>query len=56
MENRLETRLKHFVKYKLLVIDEVGFLPLDNESSNLLFQLVVKRYEKTPQYLQQTSH
>lgn len=46
MENRLETRLKHFAKYKLLVIDEVGFLPLDSESSNLLFQLVAKRYEK----------
>lgn len=46
MENRLEERLKHFSKYKLLIIDEVGFLPLDDESSNLLFQLVTKRYEK----------
>lgn len=46
MENRLETRLKHFAKYKILIIDEVGFLPLDLESSNLFFQLVAKRYEK----------
>lgn len=46
MENRLETRLKFFAKYKLLIIDEVGFLPLDSESSNLLFQLITKRYEK----------
>lgn len=46
MENRLEERLKHFSKYKLLIIDEVGFLPLDDESSNLLFQLITKRYEK----------
>ena len=46
MENRLETRLKFFSKYKLLIIDEVGFLPLDTESSNLLFQLITKRYEK----------
>ena len=33
LENRLETRLKFFAKYKLLIIDEVGFLPLDSESS-----------------------
>ncbi len=46
LENRLETRLKFFAKYKLLIIDEVGFLPLDSESSNLLFQLITKRYEK----------
>ncbi|WRK55849.1 ATP-binding protein [Coprobacillaceae bacterium CR2/5/TPMF4] len=42
LENRLETRLKFFAKYKLLIIDEVGFLPLDSESSNLLFQLITK--------------
>lgn len=46
IENRLEQRLKFFAKYKLLIIDEVGFLPLDVESSNLLFQLIAKRYEK----------
>ena len=46
LENRLEQRIKFFSKYKLLIIDEVGFLPLDTESSNLLFQLIAKRYEK----------
>jgi DNA replication protein DnaC len=46
LENRLESRLKFFSKYKLLIIDEVGFLPLDIESANLLFQLVARRYEK----------
>lgn len=46
LENRLETRLKFFAKYKVLIIDEVGFLPLDIESSNLFFQLIAKRYEK----------
>ena len=46
IENRLETRLKFFTKYKLLIIDEVGFLPLDSESSNLLFQVITRRYEK----------
>ena len=46
IENRLEQRLKFFTRYKLLIIDEVGFLPLDIESSNLIFQLIAKRYEK----------
>lgn len=47
LENRLEARLKFFAKYKVLIIDEVGFLPLDIKSSNLFFQLIAKRYEKT---------
>ncbi len=46
-ENRLEKRLKHYARYKLLIIDEVGFLPLDIEGSRLLFQLISKRYEKS---------
>lgn len=46
LENRFEQRLKHFLSYSLLIIDEVGYLPLDIEASNLLFQLIAKRYEK----------
>ena len=45
-ENRLETKLKHFSKYKLLIIDEIGYLPIDKRGANLLFQLINKRYEK----------
>ena len=46
MENRLEARIKHFTKHKLLIIDEIGYLPLDLNGSNLLFQLITRRYEK----------
>lgn len=46
-ENRLESRLKHFSKYKLLIIDEIGYLPIDNVGSNLFFQLIARRYEKS---------
>lgn len=46
MENRLEQRLKLYARYKLLIIDEVGFLPMDEESSKLFFQLISKRYER----------
>lgn len=46
LENRLEARLKHFNRYKLLIIDEIGYLPIDREDSNLFFQLIDMRYEK----------
>lgn len=44
-ENRLETRLKHYNKYRLLIIDEIGYLPIDHLGANLFFQLITKRYE-----------
>lgn len=46
LENRLDDRLKHFNKYKLLIIDELGYLPIDKEDSKLFFQLIDRRYEK----------
>lgn len=46
LENRLDARLKHFVKYKLLIIDELGYLPIDKDDSKLFFQLIDMRYEK----------
>lgn len=45
-ENNLDKRLKILCKYKLLVIDEVGYLPIDKQGANLFFQLISKRYEK----------
>ena len=44
-ENRFMNRLNHYAKYKVLIIDEVGFLPIDTEGANMLFQLINKRYE-----------
>ena len=46
LENRLDARLKHFSKYRLLIIDELGYLPINKEDSNLFFQLIDMRYEK----------
>jgi len=45
-ENRLAERLKHFAKYRVLIIDEIGYLPLDINAANMFFQLIAKRYEK----------
>ena len=46
VENRLDSRLKYLNRYKLLIIDELGYLPIDKEDSNLFFQLIDMRYEK----------
>ena len=46
LENRLEQRLKHINRYKLLIIDEIGYLPIEKEDANLFFQLIDMRYEK----------
>jgi DNA replication protein DnaC len=32
--------------YKLLIVDEIGYLPLGREQANLFFQVIAKRYEK----------
>ena len=42
LENRLEARLKHFFKYKLLIIDELGYLPIKKDDAKLFFQLIDK--------------
>lgn len=45
-ENRLDKQLQHLAQYKVLIIDEIGYLPVDHQGSNLLFQLITKRYMK----------
>jgi DNA replication protein DnaC len=41
LENRLDARLKHFSKYRLLIIDEIGYLPINKEDSNFFFSLQI---------------
>lgn len=45
-EGRIETIIKHYSKYRLLIIDEIGYLPIDKDSAHGFFQLVAARYEK----------
>ncbi len=50
MEARDEKRLlrfqKHLTKYKLLIIDELGFVPLSKTGAELLFEVFSQRYER----------
>ena len=45
-EGRLDERLIHFGKPKLLIIDELGYLPVEPDAAHVLFQLVSRRYER----------
>jgi DNA replication protein DnaC len=46
-QNQLAEALKRFVNpYRLLIIDEIGYLPMSREQANLFFQVIAKRYEK----------
>lgn len=45
-EGKLEARMKTYLRPRVLVLDEVGYLPLDEVGANLLFQLISARYEK----------
>jgi DNA replication protein DnaC len=44
--NTLDDELKRLERYGLLVVDEVGYLPLERQAANLLFALVSRRYER----------
>jgi DNA replication protein DnaC len=45
-DGRLDERLTFYGKPRLLIIDELGYLPLEKECGSLFFQLVSRRYER----------
>lgn len=46
-EGRLEERLGFYARPKLLIIDELGYLPFETNAAHLFFQLVSRRYERS---------
>ena len=44
-DKRLDEKLMGLAKPKLLIIDELGYLPLEPDAAHLFFQLVSRRYE-----------
>lgn len=42
----LERRMRFYAHLSLLLIDEVGYMDIDEEGANLIFQLVSRRYER----------
>lgn len=45
-EGRLDRRMKVYLAPKVLVVDEMGYLPLDDLGATIFFQLVSARYER----------
>jgi DNA replication protein DnaC len=45
-DGQLADRLLFYSKPKLLIIDELGYLPFERRSAHLFFQLVARRYER----------
>jgi DNA replication protein DnaC len=45
-DGELAERLTFYAKPKLLIIDELGYLPFERRSAHLFFQLVARRYER----------
>ena len=50
-EGKLEDKLKVYTAPRLLIIDEIGYLPIERQGANLFFQLISRRYERGPMIL-----
>jgi len=46
LEGLAALKLRTYVQPSLLVIDELGYLPMDQASANWIFQVVTRRYDK----------
>ena len=42
----LKAELKKYLRPRLLILDEVGYLPIDQHGADLLFQVISQRYER----------
>lgn len=47
MRKRLGEYIEKLARYNLLIIDELGYMPLEEGDGNLFFQLVSRKYEKS---------
>jgi DNA replication protein DnaC len=45
MNGTLESKLKEYIRPDLLLLDELGYLPIDKRGADLMFQVVAARYE-----------
>lgn len=46
LDGKLADQIAFYAKPKLLIVDELGYLPLEKQTANLFFQLVSRRYER----------
>ncbi len=46
LDPEIVVQIAFYAKPKLLVVDELGYLPLEKQTAHLFFQLVSRRYER----------
>jgi DNA replication protein DnaC len=45
---QLKRELNRYIKPAVLIVDELGYLPIDKHGADLLFQIISQRYERAP--------
>jgi DNA replication protein DnaC len=45
---QLKREFQRYLKPVVLIVDELGFLPIDKQGADLLFQIISQRYERAP--------
>jgi DNA replication protein DnaC len=45
-QHRLKPQLRKYTEVSLLILDEVGYLPIDKTGADLMFQVLAARYEQ----------
>jgi DNA replication protein DnaC len=45
---RLKREFHRYLKPAVLIVDELGYLPIDKHGADLLFQIISQRYERAP--------
>ena len=45
---RLKREFRRYLRPALLIVDELGYLPIDKHGADLLFQIISQRYERAP--------
>jgi DNA replication protein DnaC len=46
--SRLKFELRRYLQPRILLVDELGYLPIDKTGADLLFQVISQRYERGP--------
>lgn len=47
-DNALRRRIQHYAKPKILIVDELGYLSYSNRHADLMFEVISRRYQKSP--------
>jgi DNA replication protein DnaC len=45
---QLKREIRRYLRPAVLIVDELGYLPIDKHGADLLFQIISERYERAP--------